>query len=242
MEEAFAGFPIIFGLLAAMLHVVAGPDHLAAVSPLALNVKRRPWFIGMAWGIGHVAGMLLLGLIFFFFRELFPIDFISENSERIVGILLIVIGVWGLYKAFTFGKKNHKHAHTHVGDDGKTYIHDHEHAHNNSHGHSHLHKSRSEKQTYWAAAGIGVLHGFAGVSHIVSMLPTLAFDSNYQAVMYLIGFAVGTIAAMVIFSSILGIMGKTSTKQKKNTMYITINTIAGSAAIVVGVIWMWNTW
>jgi len=73
---------LLFGLIAAIIHVVAGPDHLAAVSPLALNAKFRPWLIGMSWGIGHVAGMLLLGLIFFFFRDLIPLEFISQNSVK----------------------------------------------------------------------------------------------------------------------------------------------------------------
>ena len=241
MEEALAGFPLLFGLLASMIHVVAGPDHLAAVSPLALNANKRPYFIGMAWGIGHVAGMLLIGMIFFFFREIFPIEFISENSEKIVGILLIVIGIWALYKAFTFSRKSHKHAHTHINDNGGSYIHDHEHSHSKEHSHKHPHEYNSERQSYWAAAGIGVLHGFAGVSHIVSMLPTLAFETNFEAIVYLIGFATGTIAAMVIFSYILGIMGKTASKQKKNTMFIIINSLAGIAAIVVGIFWMWNT-
>lgn len=242
MEEALAGFPLIFGLLAAMIHVVAGPDHLAAVSPLALNVKKRPWFIGMSWGIGHVTGMLLIGMIFFFFREIFPIDFISDNSEKIVGILLIVIGIWALYKAFTFGKKHHSHAHTHVDKDGASFIHDHGHNHIDENNHHHTHTDKTERQSYWAAAGIGVLHGFAGVSHIVSMLPTLAFETNFEAILYLVGFAVGTIVAMVVFSYILGVMGKTASKQKKNTLFITINTLAGLTAIVVGIFWMSNTW
>ena len=93
MNEALTSFPLLFGIIASTLHVVAGPDHLAAVGPLAVRAKSRSWLIGMSWGLGHVAGMLLLGLIFFFFKELFPIEFISENSERIVGLLLIIIGM-----------------------------------------------------------------------------------------------------------------------------------------------------
>ncbi len=242
MAESFSSFPLIFGLLASIIHIVAGPDHLAAVSPLALNAKFRPWLIGMSWGIGHVAGMLLIGLVFFFFRDLIPIDFISENSERIVGILLIVIGIWALIKVVGHKKSNHAHAHTHTKESGDAYIHRHDHSHDETKTHSHEHEMAKEKQSYWAAAAIGVLHGFAGVSHIVSMLPTLAFESNYQAILYLIGFAAGTIIAMVLFSFLLGILAKKASEKRKDTVFIVINVIAGLSAIFVGIIWMWNTW
>ena len=242
LGEVITSIPLLFGLIASVIHVVAGPDHLAAVSPLALNAKFRPWLIGMSWGIGHLAGMLLLGLIFFFFRDLIPIEFISNNSEKIVGILLIVIGVWALVKVINYYKGNHKHVHTHTDTVGSAYVHQHEHSHNISKKHSHAHDEAKEKQSYWAAAGIGVIHGFAGVSHIVSMLPTLAFSNNYEAALYLIGFGIGTIVAMVGFSFLLGLLAKTASKQRKDTVFIGINAIAGISAIFVGVFWMWNTW
>ncbi|MFK5854672.1 MAG: sulfite exporter TauE/SafE family protein [Bacteroidota bacterium] len=240
MAEALISFPILFGIIASIIHVVAGPDHLAAVSPLALNAKFRPWLIGMSWGLGHVAGMLLLGLIFFFFRDLIPIEFISNNSERIVGILLIVIGIWALIKVANYRRDNHTHVHAHTSVDGDSYIHNHSHLHQNKHTHNS--DMAKEKQSYWAAAGIGIIHGFAGVSHIVSMLPTLAFSSNYEAALYLIGFGVGTIFAMVAFSFLLGLLAKTASKQKKDRVFIGINALAGISAIFVGILWMWNTW
>ena len=233
----------MFGLIASIIHVVAGPDHLAAVSPLALNAKFRPWLIGISWGIGHVAGMLLLGLIFFFFRDLIPIEFISNNSERIVGILLVIIGIWALVKVSNYRKDNHTHAHAHTNKKGSTYIHDHNHQHTDSQKHSHTASDiTKEKQSYWAAAGIGIIHGFAGVSHIVSMLPTLAFSTNYEAILYLIGFGAGTIIAMVLFSFLLGLLAASASKQRKDTVFVTINALAGISAIFVGIFWMWNTW
>ncbi len=242
MNEALASFPLIFGLIASIIHVVAGPDHLAAVSPLAVRAKFRPWLIGMSWGIGHVAGMLLIGLFFFFFRELIPIDFISDNSERIVGLLLIVIGVWALIKVRGMKKQMHVHDHTHENESGEVYVHRHDHSHSHTTLHGHSHDKKKERQSYYAAAGIGILHGFAGVSHIVSMLPTLAFPNNYEAVMYLIGFGIGTIVAMVSFSFLLGYLAKTATEKHKDNVLIWINVLAGISAIIVGIIWMWNTW
>lgn len=240
MTEALLNYPLIFGLFAAILHVISGPDHLAAVGPIAINAKYRPWLIGMSWGVGHTVGMLLLGLLFFLFRDFIPLEFISANSEKIVGILLIAIGIWALYRAINYRRDNHSHAHIHTTVDGNSFIHNHSHLHVDSSKHSH--GIAQEKQSYIAAASIGIIHGFAGISHIASMLPTIAFNSNYQAIQYLIGFGVGTIAAMVIFSFLLGLLGKTASKQKKDIVFIGINAVAGISAIFVGIFWMMHTW
>ena len=240
MTEFLTSFPIIFGFIAAAAHVLAGPDHLAAIAPLALNTKFRPWMIGMAWGIGHLTGMLVIGLLFFFFKELIPIDIISANSERIVGILLIVIGLWAIARLYDFNfKKEHKHVHAHKDDHGNAFVHVHDHKHVDTVKHSH---SNFERQTYLAALGIGLLHGLAGVSHILHLLPTLAFKSSVASIMYLIGFGGGTIVAMVTFSIVLGIISQYSSQKRKEIIFKSVNAIAGIGAIFVGFIWLWNTW
>ena len=42
----------VTGALAGLFHVLAGPDHLAAVGPLALDGRRRGWLAGWTWGSG----------------------------------------------------------------------------------------------------------------------------------------------------------------------------------------------
>ena len=85
-------FAFTSGLLAAMLHVISGPDHLAAVTPFAIERKRRAWKIGMIWGIAHLTGMFLIGGLFLLFREMVPIEGISAYSEQLVGLVLIFVG------------------------------------------------------------------------------------------------------------------------------------------------------
>lgn len=34
-------FPLIAGLIASILHVITGPDHLAAVTPFAIESKKE---------------------------------------------------------------------------------------------------------------------------------------------------------------------------------------------------------
>jgi len=240
MTDSFTEFPLLIGLLAAMIHVVAGPDHLAAVAPIALREKTNSWLIGLFWGIGHVFGMILIGVLFFYFRELIPVDIISEQSEKLVGLLLIVIGIWVFYRLARKRNASNKHSHIHLHQNklGEPFAHYHVHHHNSDAEHNHIHP---KKQGVFTAAGIGTVHGLAGVSHLIGLLPTMAFSKTTDAVLYLVGFAGGTIVSMILFSVILGFIGNSASKKNQQLPYI-INIVAASTAIFVGLFWIYQTW
>src|SRR5438045_8548520 len=97
---------IFTGLLAGILHVWSGPDHLGAIAPLAVRRPGKSWMPGVRWGIGHSAGVAVIGLLFLWLRGLVRVDLvsswgsrISSWGERLVGIMLIAIGAWALRKA-----------------------------------------------------------------------------------------------------------------------------------------------
>ena len=100
-------FPLLAGLAAGLVHVVSGPDHLAAVAPLAADRASRQWRTGFEWGLGHTAGVLVVGLLLIWLRALLPIEAISVYSERLVGVVLVCIGVWGVVRA----RLPHRHVH-----------------------------------------------------------------------------------------------------------------------------------
>ena len=105
-------FAFFAGLAAGLLHVFSGPDHLAAVAPLAADSDRAKWRTGLQWGVGHTAGVLLIACLLLFVREQLPIDAISAYSERIVGIALMLVGGWGVWKASRSGLSAHRHSHS----------------------------------------------------------------------------------------------------------------------------------
>lgn len=104
-------FALFAGLAAGLLHVFSGPDHLAAVAPLAADGDRGKWRTGLQWGVGHTAGVLLIAGLLLLIREQLPLDAISAYSERIVGVALIAVGAWGLWKARRTGLTAHAHSH-----------------------------------------------------------------------------------------------------------------------------------
>ena len=241
MEELFKNIPFLFGLLAALIHVLSGPDHLAAVGPLAFNTRLRSWTVGMAWGFGHVLGMLIIGILFFFFRELIPVELISKNSDRIVGIMLLLIGFWAFFRLYRQQRKaQHEHYHKHATENGEAYIHTHAHRHSKAFE-IHTHPD-FEKQTIKTALGIGTIHGLAGVSHIIALLPTLAFATKTASAFYLLGFALGTIVAMVAFSLLIGYLAHYSGGKSKPVLFRAFSGVTATAAIFVGCYWLWINW
>lgn len=228
-------FPLFAGIAASVLHVISGPDHLAAVTPLAIETKRKVWKIGLFWGFGHLTGMLLIGMLFLLFKEYIPLEKISEHSEQLVGIVLIAVGIWAFFSIF-FKHKGHKHPHVH---DGKEpYIHVHEHEHNTSKlEHSHVH-TKKVKQNMWSSFGIGTLHGLAGIAHFMLLLPVLGFRNQLDSMQYILGFALGTVLAMTIYTFLLGKITN-YTKGQSKSLYKTIRLSGGVFAILIGVYWLY---
>jgi hypothetical protein len=108
-------FALLAGLTAGLVHVFSGPDHLAAVAPMAADGDREHWKTGLQWGVGHTAGVLLIGVLLLWLKEQLPISAISAHSEKIVGAALIAVGGWGVWRAMRLGVTPHGHSHAHTG-------------------------------------------------------------------------------------------------------------------------------
>jgi ABC-type nickel/cobalt efflux system permease component RcnA len=220
---------LLSGLIAGAVHVWSGPDHLAAVAPLALKQRRRPWLSGLRWGLGHSAGVAVVGLLSLGLRDVLPLESLSEWSERLVGALLIGIGLWALHAAFRRGIHAHEHEH-----DGERHVHIHVHdsalAHEDAVAHrGHLH----------AAFGIGALHGVAGSSHFLGVLPMLAFPTQTGALTYLGAYAAGTIVSMALFAWALGVMGG-RWGGHSSVFYRGLMVTSAVAAFAIGCVWMFS--
>lgn len=248
------------GLIASMAHVVTGPDHLAAVTPLAIDSRKKSWIIGFSWGLGHTIGMLLIGLLFILFKEFLPIKAISKHSDTVIGFLLIGIGCWAILRIYLrHTHRNMPHAHFHTTPYLYTHIHKHTHelrpifdhvhhdraGHNHSHNHvlahdhGHVHRGKV-KQNAFSAFFIGIVHGFAGFSHLFALLPSLALPTVWASVIYITAFASGTILTMVMFAFILGIVAHRSAV-KDRQVFLKRFTLSGAfLAIAIGILWLFH--
>jgi len=160
-------------------------------------------------------------------RDLIPVDLVSNWGERLVGVMLVAIGIWALRKAF----RVHSHEHEHEGSR-------HMHLHTHSHGQAHAHdKPTAHAHHTHAALGIGVLHGLAGSSHFLAVLPSLALPTRPQAIAYLATFAIGTILSMATFSAIMGLVAQ---RFERNSLkvYRGLMCACSVAAMGVGCFWL----
>ncbi len=211
----------VTGALAGLFHVLVGPDHLAAVAPLAADRGRRGWLAGWTWGIGHASGVVVVALLAVVLRDaLPPIDLISAWSERLVGAALIVVGLWALRrsariqpKPHVHGAFHHDHLHVQVGPGWLRRL-----------GHAH------------ASFCFGVLHGVAGSSHFLGVIPALALPTRTAAVIYIAAFGVGTVAAMTAFAAAISLTARST--QPHHHLHRAVLAGAAVLAIVVGGIWL----
>ena len=230
MISALAGF------IAGSAHVVTGPDHLAALAPIAADKPRQAMKLGLRWGLGHGLGVIILGALGVFARSFVDVDAISAWSEFIVGFALIAVGVWALRR--TMRMVIHAHAHDHQqgpqsdGTESDGHSHFHVHATADDHDTAGAHKSHSH-----AAFVVGMLHGAAGTGHLLGVLPSLAL-STFDAIIYLAAYFVAAVLSMACFGAILGAV----TKNQGPIVLRKIMYASSTAAIVIGVVWIGQTW
>ena len=212
---------LVTGALAGLFHVLTGPDHLAAVAPLAAEDRERGWIAGWTWGVGHASGVVLVAAIAVLLRGILPpLAVISAWSERVVGGALVAIGLWALLRSARIGSVLHVHgavAHKHVHvQAGPRWV--------RRLGHAH------------ASFYMGILHGVAGSSHFFGVLPALALPTRSAALLYICSFGVGTVVAMTAFAAAIGAIGF----RTRNTAWAhrAMLLAASAVALSVGAWWL----
>ena len=133
-------------------------DHMVAVGALVSetkNVKRSSW-LGVLWGLGHIATILGVGSALLIARYAFP-PRLTTFFEFLVGVMLIVLGAGVVRRAV----RDYAHGHSH---------------HNDAHAH------RSGRRSFI----VGMVHGLAGTGALVVLAlasaPSLALGWLFIAV------------------------------------------------------------
>jgi uncharacterized membrane protein YfcA len=225
--------PAIAGMLAGMMHVVSGPDHLVAVAPLAIRQPGLGLRVGTAWGLGHATGVIGLGLLGVAARTFIDVGRISEWSEVLVGAVLVGIGTWALWQSRNVVLHRHPHVHDHSYSAAAKPRHEHLHVHTADEPHTeqaHQHHQRS-------AFAVGILHGAAGTGHLLGVVPALALSAT-QGLIYLAAYGIAAVLAMAGFGGLMGAVGhKLSPRLLCHAMQA-----LGVVAIGIGIFWMMTGW
>ena len=190
---------LAFGLLLGMQHATEA-DHLAAVASLASRERslQAGIFHGLAWGIGHTLMLLIVvSALGFFGWVISPL--MAGRMERVVGAMLILLGIGVLRRLWR--QRIHFHVHTHA-PAHITHFHAHSHADElqprqlNPHGHSHT--------LPWRSVVVGMVHGLAG-SAALALLASQSTPSPVWMLVYIAVFGLGSILGMALLSGVLAI-------------------------------------
>lgn len=218
---------LLTGLAAGALHVVAGPDHLAALAPIAVRDRRSAARIGATWGLGHGLGVAVVGGLGILAKQFIDVQWLSGWSEFLVGFLLIAVGLWSLRVTARFTV--HDHGHDHASDD-----------HNHTHLHIHVgqreHNETAHARHTHAALGVGMLHGAAGTGHLFGVLPALALPGT-QAAIYLAAYLAAAVGSMACFGGVLGAVAERGGPKVVRGLMGT----SGVLAIAIGGVWLVNS-
>ncbi len=210
--------PIFSGFSAGVVHTLSGPDHLAAVAPLALGPEggSAPSRLGALWGLGHGLGILIFGLILRAFLPEDGIKAFSTVAELVVGLSLIALGAWAINRSRRVrqlppGQSSIDEPGISAGQEA----------------------AAGAGGTSRTALGIGALHGLAGGQHALALVPALGMQTG-EGVLYLLGYVLAAIAAMAGVTLLVARFGKRFSDFNPSTPL----RWTGCAAIGVGVVWI----
>ena len=97
------------GIEMGLLHVCAGPDHLSALATLSSNNSWRAVSLGIRWGLGHSAALVIVTIIFLILKGNMNLHAMERYANGFVGIFMILLGCHGVISAFKLrAEKNSK--------------------------------------------------------------------------------------------------------------------------------------
>ena len=193
------------------------------MAPFSLNKPMASLRSSLAWGVGHSAGVVVLALVAIGIKDLAHVEAMSSWAEFLVGVALLVVGALAVRTAFGLELHSHEHRHGEV---------------NGTHQHLHLHVrgQSSHRRHIHAASGLGLLHGLAGASHLLAVIPALALPPH-AAIGYLIAYLCGSIGAMV---AVVGVVSFLTQRSGARLLPLLVGG-TGALSIVTGAIWLQKT-
>jgi ABC-type nickel/cobalt efflux system permease component RcnA len=169
-------------------------DHMVAVTTF---VSRRPTTsaalrFGFTWGLGHSVAVLAAGGLLLATGVRWPARY-DALGEALVGLMLIGLGAWALISA----RKLHLHSHEEHGGHAHLHLHGGGAPHAHSHGAA---ASAHEPHEHGGITLVGLLHGLAGTTGVVALVPVTMMDRVGLGLGYLTCFGVGVTLAMMVFA------------------------------------------
>jgi ABC-type nickel/cobalt efflux system permease component RcnA len=210
--------PLVTALVLGSLHAFEA-DHLAAVTSFAVQKPSPQQSVGFGfrWAVGHGTSILIAGLFLIFLGLKIP-ESATAVMERLVGLVLIGLGIWTMVAT----RAMHAHEHMHG---GAHHVHLHSHLLDGGHDHRH------------APTIVGLMHGLAGAAPAVALVPLALFDSAFGGISYLLLFAIGTAVSMSVYALFAGYVAGRATRLAEK-FGRAVGQLTGVSTIIIGIVWL----
>ena len=196
--------------------------------------------LGTLYAVGHAIVVIALGLAALAFGALLP-DWLDPIMGRIVGLTLVVLGVWVLYSVYRYartGEAFRMRSRWMLVFDGVRYAWRRLQA--RLHGHEHVEPLEMSSYGTRTALGVGMIHG-VGAETGTQVLLIAAVGGAASAglgVQMLLAFVLGLLIsnlAIVVVSSV-GFVAS----QKREMIYVAVGAVAGVFSLVIGMIFLFG--
>jgi nickel/cobalt transporter (NicO) family protein len=212
-------------------------DHVVAVSTIVSEHRNifRAALVGLLWGAGHTASLLVVGVVVLVLRIAIP-EQVANGLEFCVALMIIGLGVSAFLRALRRKSDLHLHKHAH---DGVTHAHLHFHAEGSEHNGSVPSHSHAISRIGIKPLLVGGMHGLAG-SAALTLLVLTQIESIGLGLLYLIIFGIGSIVGMLLMSTIVGLPFVLSARRLSGFSY-SLQSIAGALSVAFGIWYAYET-
>ncbi len=208
------------------------PDHVVAISAVVSRERslRAAAPIGMFWGLGHTATILLVGGAIILFGIVIP-PRLGLGMEFSVGLMLLLLGgitIRGVLRDASIQGHRKEHAH------------ELQEASQASEERSAMQPSEGGRPGLMSYAPrllrpflVGLVHGMAG-SAAIALLILGTIHDPIMGILYLMIFGAGTIVGMMLITTMLAI--SVNALRRFDWVHRALGLVTGTASIALGVL------
>ncbi len=224
-------------------HAHAGPhehEPIAVSRAVLVTEQRRAILLGTLYALGHALVVAILGVAALVFGAILP-DWVDPIMGRVVGITLIVLGVWVFYSLYAYARHGQEFrlrsrwmlVFSSVRY-GWRWL------RARLHGHDHVDPVEASSYGPKTAFGVGMIHGVGAETG--SQVLIIAAVGGASTVGLGIPMMVAFIVGLLISNSVIVVVTATGfvASQLRQRIYVVVGVIAGLFSLVIGFLFLFE--
>ena len=213
---------------------------VAATREGFLTEQREAIWLGSLYALGHALVVALLGAAALLFGAILP-DWVDPIMGRVVGITLIVLGVWVFYSIYAYarhGAEFRLRSRWMLVFDSIRYAWRWFRA--RLHGHEHVDPVESSTYGPRTAFGVGMIHGVGAETGTQVLLIAAIGGASSQGlgIPMMLAFIVG----LLITNTLIVVVTATTfvASQLRQRIYVAVGVVAGAFSLVIGFLFLFQ--